>query len=234
MNSWFRTKRCVAYLMGYIISGRVNVDLLARNVALPVAGHDRTEQSRSPESYRSIRVIEADPQFETNDPITASRPRLRLVIQRTALTFLLLATFVAGAGAQRFGVLGGSSAGAESSMTDQPEFKTLQQTWDLIHSEYVDESAIDNSKLLYGAAAGMVDALGDTGHSTFLSPDQADAFQDRHVGRAHWDRRRGRFLDRTTRRRRTDRWLAGRRSRSQAERCDYCRRRRNHRWHVPN
>lgn len=51
------------------------------------------------------------------------------------------------------------------------DFALMAQAWDTIHSEYVDRSAVQPKKLTYGAIAGMVDALGDTGHSTFLTPE---------------------------------------------------------------
>ena len=40
----------------------------------------------------------------------------------------------------------------------------------IINREYVDRPAIQTQALSYGAVSGMVDALGDTGHSRFLSP----------------------------------------------------------------
>ncbi len=53
-----------------------------------------------------------------------------------------------------------------------PNYDLLTQVWDLIQAHYVDRSAIKAQELTYGAAAGMVNALGDTGHSTFLTPQQ--------------------------------------------------------------
>ncbi len=51
------------------------------------------------------------------------------------------------------------------------QFKLMGEAWNTIEQVYVDRSALDAQKLAYGAIAGMVDALGDTGHSRFLSPD---------------------------------------------------------------
>jgi carboxyl-terminal processing protease len=112
---------------------------------------------------------------------TGSQARTRRFSARQAMTRLsmvvvLFATFGAGIGVERAGLIGGHDAGASSSLADLPEFQTLQETWDLIHSDYVDESAIEDPALIYGAAAGMVDALGDTGHSRFLPPAQAQAY----------------------------------------------------------
>ncbi len=60
--------------------------------------------------------------------------------------------------------------GCASSHT-QPDFQLLAQAWDTIHQQYVDRSALQPKELTYGAISGMVDALGDTGHSAFLTPD---------------------------------------------------------------
>lgn len=46
----------------------------------------------------------------------------------------------------------------------------IQQAWNVVQSNYVDRSALDPTKLTYGAISGLLDALGDTGHSRFLSP----------------------------------------------------------------
>jgi len=62
------------------------------------------------------------------------------------------------------------AAGCASSSHD-PNFKLMQQAWDTIHHEYVDRSALAPKEITYSAIGGMVDALGDTGHSTFLTPD---------------------------------------------------------------
>ena len=35
---------------------------------------------------------------------------------------------------------------------------------------------------MYGAAAGMVDALGDTGHSRFMNPEEAKTFNESSEG----------------------------------------------------
>ncbi|HUZ17593.1 MAG TPA: S41 family peptidase [Spirochaetia bacterium] len=52
-----------------------------------------------------------------------------------------------------------------------PDFSLIHQAWDIIDRVYVDRAALQQKPLTYGAIAGMVDALGDTGHSTFLTPE---------------------------------------------------------------
>lgn len=51
-----------------------------------------------------------------------------------------------------------------------PDTSLITQAWNLINQFYVDRPAVTSEKLTYGAISGMVDALGDTGHSRFMSP----------------------------------------------------------------
>jgi carboxyl-terminal processing protease len=53
---------------------------------------------------------------------------------------------------------------------NSPNFHLLSEAWDIIQSHYVDRPAIDAQQLTYGALSGMVNALGDTGHTVFLTP----------------------------------------------------------------
>lgn len=47
----------------------------------------------------------------------------------------------------------------------------ITQAWQIVQSNYADRTALDATRLTYGAISGMVEALGDTGHSTFLTPE---------------------------------------------------------------
>jgi carboxyl-terminal processing protease len=51
------------------------------------------------------------------------------------------------------------------------DFRLMAQAWNTIQRHYVDRAAIKPKVLTYGAISGMVDALGDTGHSVFLNPE---------------------------------------------------------------
>ncbi len=46
----------------------------------------------------------------------------------------------------------------------------VNQAYQIIQQNYVDRSAVNQTQLEYGAISGMVDSLGDTGHSRFLTP----------------------------------------------------------------
>src|SRR5512137_1033319 len=56
-----------------------------------------------------------------------------------------------------------------------PDLQLIQDAWQTIQQRYVDRSALQSQSLTYGAISGMVDALGDSGHSRFLSPDMLKA-----------------------------------------------------------
>jgi len=60
----------------------------------------------------------------------------------------------------------------------QTDFGLIREAWDRIQQSYVDRPAVDDQHLTYGAIGGMVDALGDTGHSRFLSPEMVQAQHD--------------------------------------------------------
>jgi carboxyl-terminal processing protease len=51
------------------------------------------------------------------------------------------------------------------------DFALMAQAWNAIHDHYADRASIKPIPLTYGAISGMVAALGDTGHSVFLSPE---------------------------------------------------------------
>jgi carboxyl-terminal processing protease len=58
------------------------------------------------------------------------------------------------------------------STDNSSEFQLIQQAWNITQENYVDENATRPQRLAYGAISGMIDSLGDTGHSTFLTPTE--------------------------------------------------------------
>jgi carboxyl-terminal processing protease len=57
-------------------------------------------------------------------------------------------------------------------------FKLIPEAWNILQRVYVDRAAIQPRTLTYGALSGMVDALGDTGHSRFLTPAAVKALSE--------------------------------------------------------
>ncbi len=50
------------------------------------------------------------------------------------------------------------------------DFQLMAEAWNAIEQQYVDRPSVQTQTMTYGAISGMVDSLGDTGHSVFLTP----------------------------------------------------------------
>lgn len=62
------------------------------------------------------------------------------------------------------------NGGTQTPASARPYAATIWQAWDTIDKNYVDQSAINHQKMAYAMISAMVDSLGDTGHSRFLTP----------------------------------------------------------------
>lgn len=93
-------------------------------------------------------------------------------LRSITLVILIVGVFVAGVGGgvfvDRFVTV---AAASTTPVTGTPDTDLLLQAWRIISNNYVDRRAVDSKQLTYGAITGMVDALGDTGHSRFMSPE---------------------------------------------------------------
>lgn len=81
--------------------------------------------------------------------------------------FFLLVAFLAGATVERAGWLHGR--------TGCPPQRTLEafcEAWNLIDDNYVDRAAVQAAAMTAGAIEGMLDSLGDVGHTAYLSPSE--------------------------------------------------------------
>lgn len=94
---------------------------------------------------------------------------------------MLAGGFAIGAGAERANLLPGSKACPPPEVA--PTFGVFWEAWNLADRHYVDQTAIDSTKLTYGAIEGMLAALGDVGHTRFLSPEELKAEQESLAGR---------------------------------------------------
>jgi carboxyl-terminal processing protease len=75
-------------------------------------------------------------------------------------------------------IFGGSGFLFEPSVVraeDQPaEFDVFWEVWGLSQRHFVDRNALDATRLTYGAINGLIQALGDEGHTRFLTPDEVN------------------------------------------------------------
>jgi carboxyl-terminal processing protease len=109
-------------------------------------------------------------------------PRLtaaRNWLSRSLVAVMLLVAIGAGIGIDRLVLVEFAPAGAQDdhSLVDSDEFTILEQTYNVIRENYVQSDDITDEQLIYGASEGMVDALGDEGHSRFLDPEAAERFE---------------------------------------------------------
>ncbi len=63
-------------------------------------------------------------------------------------------------------------------MPTNSEFELIGDAWDLLHERYVDRADLDSRQLAYGAIDGLTTAVGDTGHTSFETPQELKAEQD--------------------------------------------------------
>jgi carboxyl-terminal processing protease len=92
-------------------------------------------------------------------------------LRRGAIIFLVVWVLLLGIGA---GIALDRQAVDVHAQTATPngiDLQLITEAWNKIDQYYVDASAKQSKPLTYGAISGMVNALGDTGHSTFLSPE---------------------------------------------------------------
>jgi carboxyl-terminal processing protease len=65
-------------------------------------------------------------------------------------------------------------SGAGSPTGEPVEFDTFWQAWDIVYDKFIDRDALDETELEYGAIRGMIEALGDEGHTTFMTPEELE------------------------------------------------------------
>jgi carboxyl-terminal processing protease len=97
-----------------------------------------------------------------------NRRNVRIIIFLLILPLFLGIGFAGGILADHF-LITPTIASAQS-LTPTDGLDLVNQAYQIIQQNYVDRSAVQQTPLEYGAISGMVDALGDTGHSRFLTP----------------------------------------------------------------
>src|ERR671911_1222235 len=96
------------------------------------------------------------------------RDRRRTVTWVLLVVALLLATAL---GAYAYGR---SQSPAGLGKQDRESLALYAQALDTVREDYVDQEAIDSKKQTYGAIEGMLDTLGDEGHTRFLTPEERE------------------------------------------------------------
>jgi carboxyl-terminal processing protease len=100
---------------------------------------------------------------------TATGRNRRGAIARILLLVVLLLATALGAYAY-----GRSQSPAALGKEDRESLALYAQALDTVQDDYVDQGAIDPKKQTYGAIEGMLDTLGDDGHTRFLTPEERE------------------------------------------------------------
>lgn len=93
------------------------------------------------------------------------------------VTLISISLFIVTSAAFGAGVaFGGAGLLFEPSIVraqDQPaEFEVFWQVWNLAQRHFVDRASLEPARLTYGAINGLIEALGDEGHTRFLTPEE--------------------------------------------------------------
>jgi carboxyl-terminal processing protease len=103
----------------------------------------------------------------------------------------LVVTFSAGIGVGRLVMPTGAPAGAipnpaSPGASAPTQFGLIKEAWDTLHQKYVAKDELNDKDLIYGAIDGMTQAVGDTGHTDFMTPEERkerdDALSGSYVG----------------------------------------------------
>ena len=95
-------------------------------------------------------------------------------VRRSAIGLALALTFSVGIGVGRLAspVLddaSGTTPGPTGAAANDA-FGLISEAWGILHQDYVGADELDDKSLAYGAIEGMTEAVGDTGHTSFLTP----------------------------------------------------------------
>ena len=102
-----------------------------------------------------------------------NRRGVRILIYLLFLPIFLGAGFTGGVLVDHFLIT--PTIASAKTQTQSSGLDLVNQAYQIIQQNYVDRSAVQQTQLEYGAISGMVDALGDTGHSRFLTPQMVQA-----------------------------------------------------------
>ena len=94
--------------------------------------------------------------------------------RRRTVTWVLLVVVLVLATALGAYAYGRSQSPAALEERDQKSLALYAEALDTVRDDYVDQEAIDPEKLTYGAIEGMLDTLGDEGHTRFLTPEERE------------------------------------------------------------
>jgi carboxyl-terminal processing protease len=154
-------------------------ELSAALEAAPDAPHDVVPDAPSDVAPEAPRDVVQQP---AEQPIVAARPRSRRpggAVKGLIVATALVLTFGVGVG---IGTAIPDQAGTGTAIAASPsasdgELALIREAWDTIHQNYVDAKDLNDQTLAYGAINGLADAVGDTGHTSFMTPQERQSSQ---------------------------------------------------------
>lgn len=81
------------------------------------------------------------------------------------------------------GAIYGTSTALANESEQPAEFQVFWQAWTIVQKHFIDRDALDPVTLTYGAIRGMVNSLGDHGHTAFLTPEEVTFQQTSIAGK---------------------------------------------------
>jgi carboxyl-terminal processing protease len=100
---------------------------------------------------------------------TKTRPATRISV--AGVLVLLVVVLATGFGSYMVGL---SQSPATLGEEDRESLALYAEALDTVRENYVDQKSIDPKKETYGAIEGMLDTLGDDGHTRFLTPEERE------------------------------------------------------------
>lgn len=116
-------------------------------------------------------------------PYESSRRRGLRASRGRAAALVLAGLALYGAGIGTGWWVAGATGRSEPASA-QAEAPLLWQAWNLAEAHFIDKAALNPRQMIYGAITGMLQALGDTDHTRFLSP--ADVQQEQSQLSGHF------------------------------------------------
>ena len=107
------------------------------------------------------------------------RQLLKIAVIAVVVAGLSLASFAAGLFVGQPTMLASAESAwqfpAPPQDVDAPtQFDVFWEAWSIVQDKFVDRAALDETELTYGAIEGMLNALGDQGHTAFLTPKELE------------------------------------------------------------
>jgi len=96
-------------------------------------------------------------------------------VRRAVIGLALVLTFSVGIGVGGLASSALGGAGTTPAPTSGTDFGLIREAWDTLHTKYVGAAELNDKDLIYGAIDGMTEAVGDTGHTSFMTPEERAA-----------------------------------------------------------